>query len=83
MKVKSSYKRVENLEKMIELGNFKSEKIGNNKEKEYEVDREIDVKQENVVYEDVKNEDVILIESSWKNILKQIKKIKKCQYTHS
>ncbi len=69
---------------MIELGNFKSEKIGNNnKEKEYEVDREIDVKQENVVYEDVKNEDVILIESSWKNILKQIKKIKKCQYTHS
>ncbi len=26
-------KRVENLEKMIELGNFKSEKIGNNKEK--------------------------------------------------
>ncbi|HFL3267857.1 TPA: DNA polymerase III subunit gamma/tau [Clostridioides difficile] len=70
-------KRVENLEKMIELGNFKSEKIGNNKEKEYEVDREIDVKQENVVYEDVKNEDVILIESSWKNILKQIKKDKK------
>ncbi len=61
---------------MIELGNFKSEKIGNNKEKEYEVDREIDVKQENVVYEDVKNEDVILIESSWKNILKQIKKDK-------
>lgn len=37
-------KRVENLEKMIELGNFKFEKIGNNKEKEYEVDREIDVK---------------------------------------
>ncbi|MFA4022773.1 DNA polymerase III subunit gamma/tau, partial [Clostridioides difficile] len=70
-------KRVENLEKMIELGNFKSEKIGNNKEKEYEVDREIDVKQENIVYEDVKNEDVILIESSWKNILKQIKKDKK------
>ncbi|HBG6134691.1 DNA polymerase III subunit gamma/tau [Clostridioides difficile] len=70
-------KRVENLEKMIELGNFKSEKIGNNKEKEHEVDREIDVKQENVVYEDVKNEDVILIESSWKNILKQIKKDKK------
>ncbi len=70
-------KRVENLEKMIELENFKSEKIGNNKEKEYEVDREIDVKQENVVYEDVKNEDVILIESSWKNILKQIKKDKK------
>ncbi|MCC0629871.1 MULTISPECIES: DNA polymerase III subunit gamma/tau [unclassified Clostridioides] len=70
-------KRVENLEKMIELGSFKVEKIGYSKEKEYEVNREIDVKQENVVYEDVKNEDVILIETSWKNILKQIKKDKK------
>lgn len=70
-------KRVENLEKMIESGSFKVSKQGNDKEKEYDVNKEIDLNKESVVYEDVKNEDVILIESSWKNILKQIKKDKK------
>lgn len=62
-------KRIENLEKVIESGNIKAitvDKSLDNKNIESEAKEEVE-------YEDVKSEDVNLIEHSWKNILKSIK----------
>ena len=62
-------KRIENLEKVIESGNIKVTTVNealDNQNIESEVKEEIE-------YEDVKSEDVNLIEHSWKNILKSIK----------
>lgn len=62
-------KRIENLEKVIESGNIKVTTVNealDNQNIEFEVKEEIE-------YEDVKSEDVKLIEHSWKNILKSIK----------
>ena len=62
-------KRIENLEKVIESGNIKVTTVNealDNQNIESEVKEEIE-------YEDVKSEDVKLIEHSWKNILKSIK----------
>ncbi|WP_304341656.1 DNA polymerase III subunit gamma/tau [Metaclostridioides mangenotii] len=69
--------RIENLEKIIESGNLiiapqssGGEAYGNEK-----LAKEINTETEH--YEVVKSEDVELVESSWKEVLKQIKKDKK------
>ncbi|MBC5998374.1 DNA polymerase III subunit gamma/tau [Romboutsia ilealis] len=62
-------KRIENLENAIESGNIKVTTVNevvDNQNIEPEIKEEIE-------YEDVKSEDVKLIEHSWKNILKSIK----------
>lgn len=70
--------RIENLEKIIESGNIKIASHQNSGEEAYEEEK-IDpvIKTENKHYEEVKSEDVELVESSWKEVLKQIKKDKK------
>lgn len=62
-------KRIENLEKVIESGNIKVTTVNEALDNQ---NIESDVKEE-IEYEDVKSEDVKLIEHSWKNILKSIK----------
>ncbi len=74
-------KRIENLEKIIETGNIKviSVKEENKDTSKLEVAEESDhedIKKE-VVYEDVKSDDVKLVESSWKKIIQKIKEDKK------
>ncbi|RDY22529.1 DNA polymerase III subunit gamma/tau [Romboutsia maritimum] len=66
-------KRIENLEKVIESGSIK---IVSSKEEVITADNNT-IEQEEVIYEEVKSEDVKLIEASWKNILQKIKKDKK------
>lgn len=69
-------KRISTLEETIRSGNIK---INNIETKEYiEVGKEIVQEQpkEEVYYEEVKSEDVKLIEKSWENILMHIKKDK-------
>ncbi|MGL5329879.1 MAG: DNA polymerase III subunit gamma/tau [Peptostreptococcaceae bacterium] len=63
-------KRIENLEQAIESGNIKVTTVSESK-----ASNEItaDESEEVVEYEQVKSEDVKLIEQSWKNILKSIK----------
>lgn len=70
--------RIENLEKIIESGNIKIASYQSSGEEAYEEEK-IDpvIKTENKHYEEVKSEDVELVESSWKEVLKQIKKDKK------
>ncbi|MBS5788887.1 MAG: DNA polymerase III subunit gamma/tau [Clostridioides difficile] len=70
--------RIENLEKIIESGNIKIASHQNSGEEAYEEEK-IDpvIKTKNKHYEEVKSEDVELVESSWKEVLKQIKKDKK------
>lgn len=70
--------RIENLEKIIESGNIKIASYKSSGEEAYEEEK-IDpvIKTENKHYEEVKSEDVELVESSWKEVLKQIKKDKK------
>ena len=73
-------KRIENLEQIIESGNIKivttqdepesslnkkNEKINNQEEKQ------------DIIYEEVKSEDVKLVEASWKKIIQKIKDDKK------
>jgi DNA polymerase-3 subunit gamma/tau len=69
-------KRISTLEDVIRSGKAN---INNNDEKEKEI-KEIpekyEVEDEEVFYEEVKNEDVELIEKSWENILTHIKKDK-------
>lgn len=71
-------KRIENLEKKIESGNIKvvsaNDMPRGNVEGE-EATKEIEPEPENeeVTYENVKSEDVRLIESSWKKIIQKIK----------
>lgn len=62
-------KRIENLERVIESGNIKVTTVS---ESQKEESITIDNKEE-VEYEQVKSEDVNLIEHAWKNILKSIK----------
>ena len=67
-------KRIENLEQRIESGNINittQNKDNNIKEKESSKEKEV------IYYEDIKNEDVKIIESSWKKILKRMKEDKK------
>lgn len=74
-------KRIENLEKIIETGNIKviSVKEENKDTSKLEVAEESDHEdiKEEVVYEDVKGDDVKLVESSWKKIIQKIKEDKK------
>lgn len=74
-------KRIENLEKIIETGNIKviSVKEENKDTSKLEVAEESDHEdnKEEVVYEDVKSDDVKLVESSWKKIIQKIKEDKK------
>lgn len=67
----SLIKRIENLENKIESGNIKvnSSLVENSNSKIEEIDKD-------VVFEDLKNEDVKLIESSWQKIRDNIKKYK-------
>ena len=59
-------KRIENLEKTIESGNIKINTIENNiSTNEIIIEKE---EPEEIVYENVKSEDVKLIESSWQKI---------------
>ena len=74
-------KRIENLEKIIETGNIKviSVKEENEDTPKLEGAEESDHEEikEEVVYEDVKSDDVKLVESSWKKIIQKIKEDKK------
>ena len=67
-------KRIENLEKTIESGNIKINTIENNILTN-EIVRE-EEEPEEIVYENVKSEDVKLIESSWQKIRQKIKEDK-------
>ena len=67
-------KRIENLEKTIESGNIKINTIENNiSTNEIIIEKE---EPEEIVYENVKSEDVKLIESSWQKIRQKIKEDK-------
>lgn len=63
-------KRIENLENKIESGNIK---VNHNKSENITNVEDVIEKEDEVVYETVKSEDVKLIESSWKKIIKVIK----------
>ena len=73
-------KRIENLEQIIESGNIKVVTVQDKPEesinKEDEQINNKEVKQD-IVYEEVKSEDVKLVESSWKKIIQKIKDDKK------
>ena len=71
-------KRIENLEKKRESGNIKVVSAndmprGNVEEQEATKEIEPETENEEVTYENVKSEDVRLIESSWKKIIQKIK----------
>ena len=67
-------KRIENLEKTIESGNIKVSVNSMSNTKEYDVIENNQVKE--VIYENVKSEDVKLIEASWEKIRGNIKQDK-------
>lgn len=74
-------KRIENLEKIIESGNIKVVTVQNESEintvpQRIQVD-EPQERKEDIVYEEVKSEDVKLVESSWKKVIQKIKEDKK------
>ena len=74
-------KRIENLEKIIESGNIKVVTVQNESEintvpQRVQVD-EPQERKEDIVYEEVKSEDVKLVESSWKKVIQKIKEDKK------
>ena len=74
-------KRIENLEKIIESGNIKVVTVQNESEintvpQRVQVD-EPQERKEDIVYEEVKSEDVKLVESSWKKVVQKIKEDKK------
>ncbi|WP_343345542.1 DNA polymerase III subunit gamma/tau [Terrisporobacter petrolearius] len=73
-------KRIENLEQIIESGNIKvvamqneSELSSNNKNVKLNNQEE----EQDIIYEEVKSEDVKLVEASWKKIIRKIKDDKK------
>lgn len=71
-------KRIENLEKIIETGNIKvissTETVSENTlQNNDSIETEVELKSEPMTYENVKNEDVKLVESSWKRIIHKIK----------
>ena len=74
-------KRIENLEKIIESGNIKVVTVQNESEintvpQRVQVD-EPQERKEDIVYEEVKSEDVKLVESYWKKVIQKIKEDKK------
>ena len=74
-------KRIENLKKIIESGNIKVVTVQNESEintvpQRVQVD-EPQERKEDIVYEEVKSEDVKLVESSWKKVIQKIKEDKK------
>lgn len=74
-------KRIENLEKIIESGNIKVVTVQNESEintvpQRVQVD-EPQERKEDIVYEEVKSEDVKLVESSWNKVIQKIKEDKK------
>lgn len=74
-------KRIENLEKIIESGNIKVVTVQSESETnivpQNEQPDEPQERKEDVVYEEVKSEDVKLVESSWKKVIQKIKEDKK------
>ena len=69
-------KRIENLEKIIESGNIKVVTVQNESEintvpQRVQVD-EPQERKEDIVYEEVKSEDVKLVESSWKKVIQKM-----------
>ena len=70
-------KRIENLEEKIESGNIKvsTVQIEQSKDVKSQIieDYKVDENKEDVAYEEVKSEDVRLVESSWKKITQKIK----------
>lgn len=74
-------KRIENLEKIIESGNIKVVTVQSESETnivpQNEQPDEPQERKEDVVYEEVKSEDVKLVESSWKKVVQKIKEDKK------
>lgn len=73
-------KRIENLEQIIESGNIKVVTVQGESDEgmKYE-DEQVNNQEEkqDIVYEEVKSEDVKLVESSWKKIIQKIKDDKK------
>ena len=73
-------KRIENLEQIIESGNIKVVTVqGESDEGMACEDEQVNNQEEKqeIIYEDVKSEDVKLVESSWKKIIRKIKDDKK------
>lgn len=71
-------KRIENLERIIESGDIKVVTIQDEPNEGIEYDQtDIQEEEQAIVYEDIKNEDVRLVESSWKRIIQRIKNDKK------
>ena len=73
-------KRIENLEQIIESGNIKVVTVQGESGEGMKYDDEQVSNQEekqDIVYEEVKSEDVKLVESSWKKIIQKIKDDKK------
>lgn len=76
-------KRIENLEKIIETGNIKVVKVDEtvNKSRSLDITDENEELEETIEedknYENVKSEDVKLIESNWKRIIQKIKEDRK------
>ena len=69
-------KRIENLEQIIESGNIKVVTVQGESSEGMKYEEEQVSNQEekrDIVYEEVKSEDVKLVESSWKKIIQKIK----------
>ena len=70
-------KRIENLEEKIESGNIKvsTVQIEQSKDVKSQIieDYKVEENKEDVAYEEVKSEDVRLVESSWKKVTQKIK----------
>jgi DNA polymerase-3 subunit gamma/tau len=69
--------RIENLEKIIESGNIRIAPQSSGEVAYVNTKLPEEIHTETKHYEEVKSEDVELVESSWKEVLKQIKKDKK------
>lgn len=73
-------KRIENLEQMVESGNIKVVAVQNeSKSSLNNINEKLNNQEEeqDIIYEEVKSEDVKLVESSWKKIIGKIKDDKK------
>ena len=70
-------KRIENLEEKIESGNIKGSTVQIEQSKDVKSqiieDDKVEENKEDVAYEEVKSEDVRLVESSWKKVTQKIK----------
>lgn len=73
-------KRIENLEQIVESGNIKVVEVQNeSKSSLNNINEKLNNKEEeqDIIYEEVKSEDVKLVEASWKKIIGKIKDDKK------